>query len=321
MAFKINIKPSGVTFESSEIILDDAILQSVHLKHSCKNGQCGECEARIVSGTVENDLGERINQGNVLICRSKALTDLELEIDYYSELKHIKQKVYPCKVVSANYPTENVMILFLRLPPNSGFEYLPGQYIDLIYLGVKRSYSIANIKLENEFIELHIKRVLSGAMSDLIFGNLNENQLMRLEGPKGTFFLRNNQKKLILIATGTGIAPIKSIVESMIKNDDNREAYIYWGMRTIDDFYMPELVKLSQIRSNIHVYPVLSREEKIDYLHGYVQDSVIAMHKDLADFDVYACGSKVMINSAKQLFLQHGLAYSSFYSDAFVPNK
>lgn len=319
MSFRVRILPSNLEFTSDKFILDDAVSSSIHLSHSCKNGRCSECKATIIAGKVKNENGLTVTEGDILTCQSIALTDVELKAKYVPELKNIQQKISPCKVDKFYYPVNDILVLHLRLPPNLKFDFLPGQYIDLTYQGVKRSYSIANSKINTSILELHIRKVINGAMSELLFDKVVENALLRLEGPKGTFFLRKNNKPLIFLATGTGIAPIKSILEEMISEDDPREVHLYWGMRVISDLYTSFFKDLISKKSNFFFYPVLSRESNSDYHHGYVQDVVIKMHQSVKKFDVYACGSSQMIESAKELFYKNELDENAFYSDAFLP--
>ncbi|CAK2409145.1 CDP-6-deoxy-L-threo-D-glycero-4-hexulose-3-dehydrase reductase [Vibrio crassostreae] len=323
MKYNIEIQPSGMKFKSENNLLEDALSQSIPLEYSCKTGDCGTCNADIVSGEVENECGNIVNQGEILICQSKAKSNVILKANYYPELVHIKQQTVPCKVTSFKYVTEDIVSIKLRFPPTAKFDYLPGQYVDLIFKGIKRSYSIANAKSVSKELELHIRKVPNGKMSELLFEHLKDEQLMRIEGPKGTFFVKDNVKPLILIATGTGIAPIKAIVEELIEKGDKRDVYIYWGMQFQKELYCNELVVLANNNNNISFTAVLSREPEPqpDYQQGYVQNVVVRDFNSLNGFEVYACGSLSMIEDAKALFLQYHLPVDAFFSDAFTPAK
>ncbi|MBB1441095.1 CDP-6-deoxy-delta-3,4-glucoseen reductase, partial [Shewanella sp. SG41-4] len=287
----------------------------------CMTGECGTCSAEVLSGSIENEHGEIVNSGKILTCKSKARSDIQLKAKYYPELLNIKKQTLPCKVTKFEYVTDNIIVINFRLPPNANFEYLAGQYIDLSFKGVKRSYSIANANIATKEIEIHIRKVPNGKMSAMIFGQVKENQLMRMEGPKGTFFIRDNIKPLILIATGTGIAPIKAIVEKLIHSGDEREIHIYWGMQYKEELYCIELLELSDAYEHIYFTPVLSREETYKGCKGYVQDIVCEIFDSLAKYEVYACGSLNMINDAAQKFKERQLPSDSFHSDAFTPAK
>lgn len=231
MQYNIEIQPAGVSFKSDTNLLNDALSQSIPLEHSCKTGDCGVCSAEVLSGLIENESGEIVTSGQVLTCQSAALSDATLKAHYYPELAHIRQQTIPCKVVSFESVSDDIMVLKFRFPPTAQFDYLPGQYVDLSFKGVKRSYSIANAKNVGKELELHIRKVPNGKMSSLLFDEVKVNQLMRLEGPKGTFFIHDNDKPLLLLATGTGIAPIKAMVEHLVALNDKREIHIFWGMQ------------------------------------------------------------------------------------------
>ncbi|WP_432468003.1 FAD-binding oxidoreductase [Agarivorans sp. Z349TD_8] len=321
MSYKIEVLPSGVSFKSDKNLLDDAISQSTPLEHSCKTGECGVCSAELVTGSVQNEHGDIVTEGRVLTCQSKALSDVTLKANYYPELAHIKACTLPCKVSDVVYPTDDIVVLTLRVPPTAKFDYLPGQYIDLSFKGVKRSYSIANAMAGTKELELHIRQVPDGKMSELLFGQVKENQLMRLEGPKGTFFLRGNNKPIIMLATGTGIAPIKAMVEQLVIAENRREVFIYWGMRFENELYCRELENMSACYQHIHFFPVLSRETNWGGRKGYVQDVVCNQFPSLEHYEVYACGALDMINDAKNKFLNRNLPKDAFHSDAFTPAK
>ncbi|KIF50406.1 FAD-binding oxidoreductase [Vibrio owensii] len=323
MEYKIEIQPAGLNYKSKDNLLEDALQQSVTLEHSCKTGDCGVCSAELIQGKVEDENGEIISEGHFLTCQSRAKSDVVLRANYYPELANIKTQTLPCKVSSIEFPTSDIIVLKLRFPPTSDFDYLPGQYVDLNYKGIKRSYSIANAKTQTKEIELHIRRVENGEMSDLLFAsNLKLNQLMRIEGPKGTFFVRGGDRPIIMIATGTGIAPVKAAVEQLMEAKDSRSIHIYWGMRYKNEFYDIGFEHLTKQYKNIVFTPVLSREELIPSGRvGYVQDIVTQDFESLSSVDIYACGSLKMIEQAKVVFEKKGLPESGFFSDAFTPAK
>ncbi|MFC4701022.1 CDP-6-deoxy-delta-3,4-glucoseen reductase [Glaciecola siphonariae] len=319
--FSIEIRPAGVKYKSGTNILSDALAESIHLEHSCKTGECGVCSAQVVSGSIENEHGEVVTDGRILTCQSKAVSDAIIEATYYPELANINEQTLPCKVSKVDYVTDDIVRLSFRFPPNATLDYLAGQYVDLCFKGVKRSYSIGNAPSSSSFVELHIRNVEGGKMSELIFNDLKENELMRIEGPKGTFFVRDSNLPLILIAGGTGIAPIKAIVEDLIAKQDKRKLYIYWGMPSIDGFYLDYFQSIEQVYSNVHYVPVLSGEETWDGRKGFVHSAVCDDFETFEQYQVYACGSPLMIDAAKAAFIEKGLPSDAFFSDAFTPAK
>jgi len=321
MTYKIEIQPSGVHFQSDNNILDDALAQSVPLEHSCKTGACGACVAEIVSGEIENEKSEIVKSGLVLTCQSKALSNATLKAHYYPELVGQKQQTIPCKVAGFELVTDDILVIKFRFPPTAKFDYLPGQYIDLSFKGIKRSYSIANAKHDSAGLELHIRKVPNGQMSDALFSSIKHSQLMRIEGPKGTFFIRKNEQPLILLAGGTGIAPVKAMVEELINDQDKRDVYIYWGMNSANSFYLQQLFELSEKNAHIHYTPVLSGGGDWGGRTGFVHQAVCDDFSSIQGFHVYACGSPLMINAAKAAFMDKGLSSEQFFSDAFTPTK
>jgi CDP-4-dehydro-6-deoxyglucose reductase len=315
----VTLHPSGIVFEgdSDKTILDSALEAGIALEHSCKTGTCGVCEAKIIS-SEDNEFDER----GLLTCQTMPSCDLTLHAKYFPELARIKCLTTPAKVNSILYMSEDIIALELRLPLKVKFDFLPGQYIDLKYQGITRSYSIASIPNGKNTIELHFKRVLGGKMSENIFLPIKKDQLLQVEGPKGTFFFHNKKTgPIVFIATGTGFAPVKAMVSQLIQDQQlDRPIYIYWGNRSSDLFYDEQvLLNWSERFDSIKAKLCLSKaEDKWVGRIGYVQNCVIEDELSLCDAEVYACGSLEMIDSAKNLLIGVGLDRDSFYSDAFV---
>jgi len=345
MTYKIELEPSGKQFEAAEdvSILDSALQHKLTLPHSCKNGDCGTCKAKLIQGEVDvapcSGLSdEEIRQGYILTCVSKAKSDLKIVSDYCPELEGIEAAIYPCKVASLDFPVADIAILKLRFPPNTQFRYLAGQYINLMWKGLQRSYSIANAQRENSLLELHIRHVPNGAFSNLLFESLEPETLMRLHGPHGTFFVHDSDSPIIFLAGGTGFAPVKAMVEDLIDKDRQRPIYIYWGSQSAAGLYSEIPKHWQSQRKNITYVPVVSGggsgdesgiesgfesadEQAWSGRQGMVHHAVMQDFSSLEDFEVYACGSSAMIHAAKDDFLKHGLPAEHFYSDIFTPFK
>ncbi len=325
MVKHVTLEPSGVTFtvKPDQSILDAALSENINLEYSCSNGQCGECIAQLISGNVSSSLHSediKLTEGQLLTCSSYLESNVIIKADYFKELEGIERKTIPVKVDSYQLVGDEVIIITLRLPPRVKFNFLPGQFIDLMWDGDKRSYSIATHALLENKIELHIKKLEGGLFSDLIFNELAINQLFRFYGPLGTFFVRDNNKPVIFLCTGSGFAPVKAMVEQLIKVNTQKEIHIYWGARYRSDVYSPSPQNWAEQYSNISYTSVLSREQKLDgnEMAGYCQDVVVQKFNDLSKFEVYACGSDKMIHGAKDLFIKQGIVPESFYSDAFL---
>lgn len=327
MNHKITILPLDTAFNTDAelTILQNALQSNIILEHSCGTGQCGACKAKLLTGNIEFDdkyniltESERSN-GIFLTCTSKALSDVQMEAEYLPELAGIQKKTVPGKIDSVDFPVPDVAVLRLRLPPTANLNYLPGQYLDLMYNGITRSYSIASAPSECNMLELHIRKVENGKFSHFVFNEFKPNLLLRMQGPIGTFFVRDNEKPLIFLAGGTGFAPVKAMVESLIKQDDKRAIHIYWGARTRHDIYsnLPEQWSLKYPHIKSHI--VISDDEQWEGRSGFVHQAVLNDFDRLNEFVVYACGAPAMINIARKTFIEKGLDEHSFIADAFLP--
>ena len=321
LLYTITLIPSEVSFEASSdlSLLDSALKSKVILPYSCNNGACDTCEVEVLD---ENDT---LKNKKVLSCQFKPESDLRIRAEYFPELEGIQIITSPSKVSQYNSPVNDIAVLKVRLPPKVKFDFLPGQYIDLKFQGVSRSYSIASLPNDENIIELHFKKVLNGEMSLKIFKPIASNQLMQIEGPKGTFFLRDkNAEVIIFLATGTGFAPVKSMVLQLIEEGYSGAVYIYWGNREKELFYDDTPNQWQKKHDNIVYEPCLSKPDGAwDKYEGYIQNRVTehALESnlyDLANVDVYACGSNAMILAAKEKLVNAGLKSNNFYSDAFV---
>lgn len=311
--------------KDSETILTAAIRAEINLEHSCLTGRCRSCRVQIIKGKVNSDKEESVltNQekaiGFTLACNSKPLSDLNINVEDLGDVVLSKKKTFPCKIDSLEKITPNVIKVILRLPSTAGFSFLPGQYVNIIKGEIKRSYSLANNAKRDSTIELFIKKYKGGQMSQYWFEKAKVNDLLRLEGPLGTFFYRDDEiQEIIFLATGTGIAPIKAMMEQFATYPDlvkNKNIIVIWGGRKKEDlFWNPTLD-----HSDFEYIPVLSRAEQ-DWKgeKGYVQNVLVNRKKYFAKTHVYACGSNEMIVSAKSILINKGLPEDQFFSDAFI---
>jgi CDP-4-dehydro-6-deoxyglucose reductase len=314
--------------DKDSTIFEAAKKNNITLEHSCLSARCRSCIVKVLSGNTINNEEELVlsqedkDENFVLSCNSRPITDLELDIEDLGEITFYDKKIIPSKINNILILTEDVIKVVLRLPPNSNFNFNSGQYVNIIRGNLTRSYSIANSSDQKNQLEFFIKKYQKGMMSKYFFEEAKINDLLRIEGPLGTFFLRKAQNKnIIFLATGTGIAPIKSIIEELEKSTDDfkdMKLWLFFGARYKDDlFWEPNLGKL-----NIKYIPVLSRQDN-DWngAKGYVQDIVLKQQIDLENTQVYACGSNDMINSAKELFFKNNLKEMNFFSDAFVQSN
>lgn len=315
-------------YQPEQTLLEAARAQGIALEHSCRTGRCGVCKAQVLDGettpikTEESLTAEDLSAGFILTCCRTAVTDVSLDIEDLGELGNIETRTLPCRIDRLLRLTDDVIEVTLRTPPTSRLAYLPGQYIDVIGKdGLRRSYSVANAPRDDGKLTLQIRKVPNGEMSRYWFDKAKANDLLRLDGPLGTFCLRPSQaSQLVLLATGTGIAPIRAMLEQLVAHpaaNTYRQIHVYWGGRAEKDLYWtPDYPALP-----LRFVPVLSRSPDSAGAKGYVQDVALADGIDLKGTVVYACGSESMISSAKSRLVTAGLNPKNFHSDAFVSSN
>lgn len=318
----------GNAFSSTEdrSILDSALLSGFIFEYSCKSGQCGVCKTTLIDGQVselQSQLAltdEEKKNHKILTCCCEPITDILIDAEDLTALKDIEIKTLPARISHIEVLSNDIVKVQFRFPPTANFKFLEGQYLDVIWEGIRRSYSIASISDDQE-ITLLIKKVAQGVMSDYVFNQAKVNDLIRVEGPKGTFFLRKTSRPLALLATGTGIAPIMSILKKLDKDGvlpQQHTIHLFWGNRYAEDFvWQPEFNNINVIIEKVVSKPDNNWKGQV----GYIQNIALKTRgSKIADSDVYACGSNAMIQSAKQEFIKVGLPEKQFYSDAFVQN-
>ena len=314
----------GIQFESIEgkSILDSALDNGYVFEYSCRNGRCGVCETTLIEGKVielNPQIGldkEDVESNKILSCCCEADGDVLIDAEDLSALHGIEVRSYPAKINKISRLSDNIVEVTLRLPPTAQFSFLEGQFIDVVGPNmIRRSYSIASNSKCAE-IKLLIKKVKSGVLSKYWFCEAKPEDLLRIEGPKGTFFIRNLDKELVFLATGTGIAPIMSMLDELESKEINKEVYLVWGNRSPDNFVWEPKYKNLQVQ----FFPVISQEVKNwSGFNGYVQDVAVSeLSINWKNASVYACGSNKMIHSAKKLLASSGLDEKQYFSDAFV---
>lgn len=332
MTFLTTLTPSGHQFpiEEHETILEAALKHGYTLPYSCRDGVCGACKGRVLQGSVDHGKyqdstlteNER-SAGMALFCCAKPLSDLNLECREVNAVKDIPVKTMPCRVQKMTKLADDVMVLQLKLPANERLQFLAGQYIDILIKDHKpRSFSLANAPHNDEFLELHIRNIVGGEFTRHVFEVMKERDILRFKGPLGTFFLREeSDKPIIFVASGTGFAPIKAIIEHALYIGIKRPMHFYWGARKLTDLYMLEMVKQWE-RAGIKFTPVLSEpatEDAWSGRTGFVHQAVLDDYSDLSGHEVYACGAPIVVEAAHRDFTtQGGLPNEGFFSDAFT---
>jgi len=329
----VTIQPSGQQFqvEDGEAVLAAALRQGLVLPYGCKNGACGTCKGKIVSGTVDFGVyqpkalpDEDKARGKALFCQAKPLSDLVIEARTIGAAKGIEVKMLPCRVHKLERLADDVMVLHLKLPANEKLVFLAGQFIEfLLKDGSRRSFSMANAPHDAELLQLHVRHVAGGQFTDHVFGKMKERDILRFEGPLGTFFLREDSAKpLVFVASGTGFAPIKSIIEAAVNKGLTRPMTLYWGARRPKDLYMNALAESWAARGLLKYVPVVSEalpEDGWNGRSGFVHRAVMADFPDLSAHQVYACGVPVMVDAARRDFTSAcRLPEDEFYADSFT---
>lgn len=324
---KILITPDNVNFttDENETILMAGLRNKLNMPHQCKNGICGSCKCKVISGTIEHDAyndktltKEELHEGYSLLCKAHAKTDVVLDIP--NLLNSFPIRMLPAKVESLE-KFNRVAVIKLKTPNNIPFQFHAGQYIDIMLNGKNRSYSIANAPTDEGCVELHVRYHASGIFSEFIWNEAKEQSLLRFRGPLGNFYLRDTDRPIILVCTGTGFAPIKSIIENMIATNNQRPISLYWGNRNVEDFYMLSLAKSWQNKLNIKINLCLSSEPALEFIHGRVTNAIINDFTDLSDYEVYACGNPKMTEDVFDITTTKlNLVKSNFLSDAFTPS-
>ena len=334
MTFQISIQPSGRSFsvEPGETMLAAGIRQGIGLPYGCKDGACGSCKCRKLSGTVT--LGahqakalsaEEEANGFVLTCCGVPHSDVVLESRQVTEAGAFPIRKMPARVSSLERKSHDVIVVRLQLPANDPFNYRPGQYVEfLLRDGSRRSYSMANAPHNGPALELHIRHMPGGKFTDHVFGVMKEKEIQRIEGPFGSFFLReDSDRPMVLLASGTGFAPIKALIEHMQFQGITRRATLYWGGRRPEDLYMDDWVQAKLLQMpNLDYVPVISNalpEDAWTGRTGFVHRAVLEDLPDLSGYQVYACGAPIVVDSARNDYCAlAGLSEEEFFADAFT---
>jgi CDP-4-dehydro-6-deoxyglucose reductase len=332
MTYQVTIQPSGHTFTArqNESVLDAALRQGIILPYGCRNGACGSCLGAVLSGTVRypGDPPPALAavpdaEGKALFCQARAASDLVIGAREVEAVQDIEIRTMPCRVARLEQLAPDVIRIYLKIPAAQRLQFLAGQYVNILLKGhTPRAFSIANAPHTDEFIELHIRYVEGGYFTDQVFHQLREKALLRLQGPLGTFFLReDSDRPAILVGGGTGFAPLKGMLEHAFEIGLRQPLHLFWGVRARRDLYLDALPRhWTQVHENFRYTPVLSEpvpEDAWTGETGLVPDAVVKHYPDLTLFDIYASGPPVMVQGGHRLFLGHGLDESRFFSDSF----
>lgn len=331
MTYTINITPSGQQFtaEENEYILEAALRAGIAFPYGCRGGVCGSCLGDLQQGQVDYPEGipmgigeDDIAEGKNLFCQAVAKSDLTLHVPEITGEQEIQVKTLPARVEHLRKLSHDVMEMTLKLPSTERMQFFAGQYIDfLLKDGRRRSFSLANAPVSDQYLELHLRHVEGGHFTEYVFNEMKQKELVRIEGPHGSFYLRDSDRPVILMGGGTGFAPLKSMIEQCLETGNKRTIYLYWGVRAKRDLYHHSLVQTwADKNEHIHYIPVLSEPLDSDAWQGrqgFVHTAVADDFDDLSAYDVYMSGPPPMILAGKQAFKTKGLPMEQLYSDSF----
>ena len=334
MTFQITVQPSGHQFscEADETVLSAAIRAGVGLPYSCKSGACSSCKGKVVSGSVKHKAyqsrsltDDEAAQGYSLLCCAIPQGDLVVQAREVAGSGDYPIKKMPSRVTTIEKVAPDVLVLTLQLPASERLQYRAGQYIEIMLRDNKRrSYSMASAPVDGGPVSLHIRHMPGGLFTDQVFTTMKERDILRFEGPMGTFFLReDSDKPIVMLASGTGFAPIKALIEHMKFKRIERPATVYWGGRRPEDLYMADWLH-AQLAEMPHLkyVPVVSNAVPQDNWTGrtgFVHRAVLEDFADLSGHQVYACGAPIVVDSAKRDYVaEAGLPEEEFFADAFT---
>ena len=333
MPFSITNKRNNTTFvvNDKETILDAALRDNRVYPYGCRSGVCGACKCTLVSGRVDYGVyedfalpDEERAQGKVLICQAKPLEDVVLDVEEIVTGANIQIKTLPCRVRQIDRLAQDVIRLFLTLPKTQEFNFIAGQYIDILLRdGQRRSFSLANLPQHatGQGLELHIRNVPDGHFTSRVFGSLKERDLLRFEGPFGAYILQSEaDTPIIMVAGGTGFSPIKGLIESAMERNPEQSIHLFWGARDEQDLYLDGLVRQwLDTWPNLKYTPVLSDSASASWQgeSGFVHDAVCRTYDRFELFDVYASGPPIMIDCVRDSLLENGMQPERFYFDSF----
>lgn len=337
MAFHVTVRPANheFTVEDDETVLEAALRQGFAFPYGCRNGACGSCKGRVLSGEVSHGperppglTAEDAEAGYALFCQAVPLDDLEIEVREIGAAKDIVIKTLPCRVARRTLLAPDVIELRLQLPATERMQFLAGQFLDILLKGgERRSYSMANAPHDDQHLVLHIRNVAGGRFSEMAFHEMKDKALLRIEGPLGTFILdEESDRPRLFVGGGTGFAPLKAMMDHLMEKDLDRPLHLFWGARDATGIYAPDWLREQAARAGdrFRFTPVLSEvpaEEVAGFpaQSGWVHEAVVAAYPDLSGFDVYMAGPPPMIAAAKAAFRAAGLPGDRLFYDSFEP--
>lgn len=334
MAYLVTLRNTKHQFNAGEdeTLLQAALAAGLVIPYGCRDGACGSCKGKLIEGGIDYGTysksalsDEERASGSVLFCQAKPKSDVVIEARSVRAAGDIQVRILPSRLQKLERVTDDVAILYLKLPATERFQFIAGQYLDILLRdGTRRSFSMGNAPHDDEFVQLHIRHVPGGSFTDHVFQKMKEREILRFEAPLGTFALQEESARpIVFVASGTGFAPVKSIIETAFRAGNNRPMVLYWGGRRPKDLYMNELPqKWAAEHENFSYVPVISDalpEDQWTGRSGFVHRAVMQDFPDLSGHQVYACGVPVMVDAARKDFAaQCRLPEEEFFCDSFT---
>jgi len=326
---RVTLVPSGecIEVERNEPILEAALRAGINLPHSCRGGRCGSCRARLVAGRVRYPgarpialSAEEEQDGYVLLCQARAESEVSVETRQIRSVTDVQIRSLPCRVQRLQRLAPDVMGLWLRLPAIEPGTWQPGQYIDVMLSGGRRrSFSLANPPHDAALLELHVKRSSRGEFTALVFGSMTEGTLLRVEGPLGQLTYRAGTGPVLLVAGGTGYAPMKAILRHVLETGIERPVTLFWGARVPQELYEDAwLRELAAREPRFSYVPALAPgAEAGGAFQGLVHEAVLASGVPLSGADIYAAGPPEMVAAVRESLPRHGADPGRIVFDSF----
>ncbi len=326
---RVSLAKSDLSFSvtPAESLLDAALRSGLRLPHGCRGGNCGACRARLLHGEIHYPNGPplglaaaEVRDDYILLCQARASSDVAIETFEQTTPDATVVKRLPSRIERTERLSHDVMAVHLRLPAAEPFAFEPGQYIDILLSGGRRrSFSIASPPHDSRLLELHVRRVSGGELTERLFAG-EMGTLLTIEGPLGRFVYRDDRSApMLLVGGGTGLAPLKSILRHVTENSLDRPLLVYWGVRSERDLYAHrELQELTRRSTNVSYQAVLSEPDPTWHgRRGWVHDAVLEDLGSLDPYDIYASGPPAMIGAVADGFRRRGAREDRLFVDSF----
>ncbi|HWI79853.1 MAG TPA: FAD-binding oxidoreductase [Ramlibacter sp.] len=328
MAYDVHIAGTDLHFpcEAQQNILDAALKAGIEMPYSCRKGVCGNCAGVVASGQVQSPPADAIIEpGQQLFCQCLPLGDVQIVPSAWHRVDPAARKKFSVKVYRNTPAAQDVSVLQLRLPAGQRAKFKAGQYLQLTLAdGSRRSYSMANPPHESDTLQLHVRHVQGGQFTRIV-QQLKPGDVLQVELPFGSFELREESvAPMLCVVGGTGFAPVKSLLDDMVKKGIKRPVTLIWGGRDRAGLYLPAAVeRWAKALPGFNFIPAVEDAgdaQALGGFHGRVDEAVRTHCAALTGWEVYCCGAPAMVAAVKKVCVdERGLDPHHFFSDVFVP--